>query len=460
MNRFEPLQTNDNNNLYSNPSKVNNIGDPFVLKASDGFYYMYCTSSENGYYCWKSADLVNWTDKKIAYIKTEHSWSVNCYWAPEVVEQNGVYYMYYTAKNKDDSLRIGVAVSSSPDGLFEEALDAPLFDFGYAAIDANVFIDDDNMKYLYFAKDCSENIVGEIRKSEIYGVRLNDDMLSIEGEPVQLTTPTQLWENGSTDTVWNEGPEMIKYNGTYYLTYSANYFASPTYSVGYATSDSPLGEFTKSKDNPILTAGTYENISGPGHHSFTYSPDGSELFMVYHTHTFPRVGGGNRQVNIDRVVFTENGEMYVNGPTISHQPIPSNSTLHNVALEAIINYKDETVPLLNDGIFTIHKKNKAYDWVREADNGNVVLNLTLGDKKHITSMLVYRGIDEENDFKSFDILINDHYILENIELSSDREQRAAMVDFKEIEAETIKITLYPKDGKNKISLSEIVVLGY
>lgn len=461
MNALETLQIIENNNFYSNPSNINNIGDPFVLKASDGFYYMYCTSSDNGYYCWKSADLVNWSDKKIAYLKQENSWAVSSFWAPEVVELNGIYYMYYTAKNKDDSLRIGVAISSSPDGLFEEALDAPLFDFGYAAIDANVLIDDDNKKYLYFSKDCSENIIGEIRKSEIYGIQLNDDMISVEGEPVLLATPTDLWEKGSVNPLWNEGPEVLKHNGTYYLTYSANYFASSSYSVGYATSDAPLGEYTKYGKNPILTAGTYENISGPGHHSFTTSPDGTELFMVYHTHTFPKVGGGNRQVNIDRVLFTETGEMYVNGPTISKQPIPSTTALHNVALDASINHNDSLVPLLNDGIFTIHKKNKAYDWVTETDsNDEVVLTLSFSDKKNISSILVYKGIDENFDFSSMDILINDRYIIESYQLSSEREQRAAAISFEELKAQTIKITLHPKEGHRKVSISEIIVLGY
>ncbi len=461
MRQIETLQIIDNSNLYSNPSSVNNIGDPFVLKASDGFYYMYCTSSENGYYCWKSADLVNWTDKKPAYLRQEGSWAVNCFWAPEVVELNGVYYMYYTAKNSNDSLRIGVAISSSPDGLFEDAKPEPLFDFGYAAIDANVLIDDDGKKYLYFSRDCSENIISGVRKSEIYGVSLNDDMISVDGEPVLLSTPSQPWEKGSLNPVWNEGPEVIKHNGVYYLTYSANYFASAAYSVGYATSDSPLGEYKKSDHNPILFAGSYQNISGPGHHSFTLSPDGTELFMVYHTHTFPGIGGGNRQVNIDRVIFTDNGDMYVNGPTISSQPMPATANLHNVSLDAKITLKDTEVPLLNDGIFTVHKKYAEFDWTGDVDeNGHMVLHVALPKKKAISTIMIYRSVHAENDFTSAEFLIDNDYMIEKCELSSEKEDRALIANFEPIDAKNIKITLYPKDGNTRISLSEITVLGY
>ncbi|MDF2588843.1 MAG: hypothetical protein K0S41_2684 [Anaerocolumna sp.] len=454
------IQAEEDPNLYSNPSNVNNIGDPFVLKAKDGFYYMYCTSSNNGYYCWKSTDLVNWTDKKMVYIKTEESWATDCFWAPEVVEQDGTYYMYLTAKNRNGSLRISVATSSTPDGLFKDALDKPLFDDGYAAIDATVFTDDDGKKYLYYARDCSENIQNGIRKSEIYGVQLNDDMISVNGEPVLLTTPTQLWEKGSADTYWNEGPAMIKHNNTYYLTYSANFFASPTYSVGYATSDSPLGTFTKSKDNPILTAGTYKNISGPGHHSFTTGLDGSELFMVYHTHTFPGVGGGNRQVNIDRVIFTESGEMYVDGPTISYQPKPFSSTLLNVAKTSQVTVNGDPTALLTDGIFTIHKKNHPYDLVSELnENGQVEILIDLLDIRNISTILVYRGVDVENDFTSFDLIIDNKHKYEGCILPEDMEKRAAILSFSPTEARKIKLVLKPKENKDKISISEIIILG-
>ena len=118
----------------------------------------------------------------------------------------------------------------------------------------NILIDDDGSKYLYFSRDCSENDIGGINKSEIYGVALNDDMLSLKGEPELLITPAQKWEKASVNPLWNEGPEVIKHNNTYYLSYSANCYASSSYSVGYATSSSPMGPFEKSEiEGPSVT---------------------------------------------------------------------------------------------------------------------------------------------------------------------------------------------------------------
>ncbi len=214
------------NAFFTNDLGITDIGDPFVLKTETDGYYMYCTSAPNGFYCWKSEDLVNWSGKEMCYVRQPDSWCVDCFWAPEVVFYEGKYYMFYTAKNQQDSLRIGLAVSEKPGGPFLDVKNEPLFDFGYAAIDANVLIDADGKKYLYYSRDCSENVVDGLKKSEIYGVPLSDDLLSVQGEAVKLLTPQQKWEKESGDTQWNEGPEMITHEGKYYLTYSANFFAS------------------------------------------------------------------------------------------------------------------------------------------------------------------------------------------------------------------------------------------
>lgn len=310
--------------VYRNPLPIKNIGDPFVLKASDGKYYCYPTTGGlNGFKAWSSVDLVNWHERGIVYQATDKSWGHDRFWAPEVVEYQGRYYMYYSAGWKhNNSLRIGVAVADNPLGPFVDVFDYPMFDFGYAAIDAHVFIDDDGQKYLYYSRDCSENIVDGRHESHIYGVKLNDDLISIGDDPVLLTKPKQDWElKSGPDWLWNEGPFVLKHNGTYYLMYSANFYAGRDYSVGYATARHPLGPFVKYAKNPILASHT-EAISGPGHHSVTVSPDNSELFIVYHTHTDPKKGGGDRQVCIDRMGFSPDGTIWVAGPTITEQPMP------------------------------------------------------------------------------------------------------------------------------------------
>lgn len=312
---------------YRNPLKIRPIGDPFVMKASDGLYYCYPTSNAaNGYKVWVSEDLINWEVEGLnAYTKTREGWAGGDFWAPEVYEFDGKFYMYYTARWKEkDSLRLGVAVSDSPVGPFLDVSDQPMFDFGYAVIDAHVFVDDTGEAYFYYSRDCSENFVGGFNESHIYGIRLSQDKLSVEGEPVLLTQPEQTWEIQSGSYRWNEGAFVLKNQDVYYLMYSANFYADKKYSIGYATSSSPLGPFVKYEHNPILFAQSdWSEISGPGHHSITTSPLGNQLLVVYHTHINPVLGGGDRQVAIDTMGFREDGTLYMNGPTLSPQLKPA-----------------------------------------------------------------------------------------------------------------------------------------
>ncbi len=309
------------------------IADPFVLKASDGMYYLYGTTGGKGFSCRKSEDLLDWGLSRTCFMPTSKDWcgSGSTFWAPEVVELDGKYYMFYTSRNSEGSLRIGVAFCDTPDGFFQNLKNEPLFDPGYAVIDPNVLIDDDGVKYLYYSRDCSENIVDGKKTSQIYGVQLEDDFSGIAGEPVMLLTPEQPWELASGGQLWNEAPEMIKHDGKYYLSYSANLYSTSAYSVGYAVSDSPLGPFVKAEENPILTSvGKYgksrEDVSGTGHHSFTVSPDGTELWAAYHSHIDPSDPKKGRRFNLDRAGFTEDGKLYIDGPTTEPQPVPSGSS--------------------------------------------------------------------------------------------------------------------------------------
>ena len=104
--------------------------------------------------------------------------------------------------------------------------------------------------------------------------------------------------------------------------YSANIFAGQNYAVGYATGKSPLGPFTKAANNPVLQKNLAQGgvVSGTGHISFTYSPDGKEMFCVYHART--TATGDERVVFIDRMTVN-NGVIKVNGPTTTAQPLPS-----------------------------------------------------------------------------------------------------------------------------------------
>lgn len=302
---------------------MNSAADPFVLK--DGSLY-YCYVTGKNFPAFASNDLVRWVKLSTnPFPNTGYKWATANFWAPEVVKVGTNYYMHYTGKGADNIMCIGLAKSTSPRGPFIDVSDKPFYSLkNKSIIDSHIFFDDDGKAYLFFAKDMSTNYVpGSTTKkrSEIWGIEIKPDLSDTIGPAKQLFFPTQNWENPNNNDAWNEAPCMVKRNGVYYLMYSANCYCD-NYSVGYAIARSPLGTWTKYSGNPILK-GVTDYVSGPGHNSVVMSPDNSEMICVYHSHIDLVAKGGNRKINIDRMGFTANGAMYINGPTYTEQDYPS-----------------------------------------------------------------------------------------------------------------------------------------
>lgn len=146
-----------NGETYTNPVGETplQMGDPFVLQHGDRYFLFGTNASNEGFKCWESPDLVQWTPKGWAYQETDDSWAKSHYWAPEVKEYRGKFYMTYSAMPKSADtprLLIALAVSDDPAGPYKD-LYAPWFDFGYSAIDGHIFVDDDGKPYLYFSRN-------------------------------------------------------------------------------------------------------------------------------------------------------------------------------------------------------------------------------------------------------------------------------------------------------------------
>ena len=343
----------------SNPRSVKDIGDPFVLKEENG-YYMFATGGSIGFNVWRSGDLITFEKSKALKKLT---WASGDYWAPEVYRVGERYVMLYTARWKEKgSLRTGIAFADSPEGPYEDPLGGPLMDFGYATIDATLTWDEAGNPYLIYVRDCSENTVDSRQESHIYGIRLADDLMSVQGDPVLLLKPEGEWETKSGDPRWNEGPAVVRNNGKYYLFYSVNGYWMKEYSVSVAAADSPLGPYTKQENNPLLVYVEDDSgvtVSGPGHNAFFTV--GNELFTSYHTHTYPQAPSGNRQLCVDRAGFHTDGTAFINGPTLAPQLRPLQEIGCRNALPLAACEGDEN-GLLTDGDACVSPASAAYVW--------------------------------------------------------------------------------------------------
>lgn len=289
------------------------IGDPQIV-LYEGTYYCYATTptEENrNFYVWKSDDLINWSDKILCF-EASKAWGTKDFWAPEVVLHNGKFVMHYSARDSEGSLRLGVAVSDSPEGPFVDVYGKPMFDLGYATIDGSVLCCEEE-NFFYYSRDCSENYIDGVRMSQTYCVELDDTLTKVISEPMLMTTPTEEYELKSLHvrskpTLWNEGPTVIKVGDKYVMNYSTNYYASNDYAICVATAEHPLGPWKKSVNNPVLSCRA--DLFGAGHNAFFTGEDG-QLYTSFHIQTYPDNPSGDRRTVIGKVTFSEkNGDIF------------------------------------------------------------------------------------------------------------------------------------------------------
>ncbi len=450
-----------NNNLFY----VNNldfaVADPSVIYISEGkdmgYFYCYGTSDAiggHGFQAWRSTDLSHWECTGVA-MKPE-TWAINCYWAPEVIYDNGMYYMFYGAFNLNagNRLCLSVATSETPDGPFTqpygfrdangkiiENANNPLFDFTIAnpvlkelqqqyvadhpesaytlvktnCLDASPYIDPvTGDKYLFFSYYDSYSV-----GSAIYGVKMFDWYTPDYTTLTPLTYPGyDTVEHGITSAFGdgirlreggvNEGPFMIYHGGKYYLTFSIFGYTDSNYRVVQAVADSPLGAFRKISDEDgglvvSTDVANWAHIVSAGHHSFVNI--GDDLFIAYHTFRNRNDISGGRALALDKVIWTTNSEglpvMHTNGPTWSVQPLPEDlSGYKNIALSAKVTAsntaKGSDVALLNDGIIKYQEFDLAEEY--EAKAGKSVITLSWDNFKTARAIMIYNSYDYEKTF--------------------------------------------------------------
>lgn len=248
------------------------FGDPYVFLDGDT-YYIYGTSRSNeGILVYTSEDLKTWSgpvgERDGFALHQEDVYGESQFWAPEVYLINETYYMFFSVEK-----HMAIATSDNPLGPFTQEEPGVLADF--EAIDHTLFIDDDGSKYIYFAK-FEDGL-------EIWGAEMEDDISAIRLDTRRkLMRPEQPWE--LAEEGWmevNEGADVFKHEGLYYMVFSANAYTSHHYGIGIAYAESPLGPWTKSNHNPILQK--EHGLVGIGH-CMVFKDKQGKLHMAYHAH--------------------------------------------------------------------------------------------------------------------------------------------------------------------------------
>ncbi len=319
---------------YLNP--VFTGADPEV-RYFDGTYFAYRRVSEgkNIVRAYTSPDLVHWTERNIVYTHKDH-YTAHTYMSPNVIYYDGLYYLFMACKNQDGKHRVTYSSSTSPYGPFEHiGGQQTLIHEDVSEIGGSPFIDDDGKVYLSFAR------FGNGNHTYREQVLLKDGVVTpVEGTLTHVVSPSMEYEIDGYGNI-SEGGILIKHNGYYYSTYASGHYLGH-YGQSYLVADNIFGPYEKYEYNEIITHNSA--VDGAGDGMFVKSPDGTELWFVYHQHA--EVGKVEpRQTRIDRVQFIPDPDggpdiLTINAPSTTPQTVPSFVGRYDVDKDGTTRLKD------------------------------------------------------------------------------------------------------------------------
>ncbi len=381
---------------FDDETSVRYAGDPSIMVDGDTVYayagYDNCPVSSEAYHmpkwiCYSSKDMVNWTYEGVHMNAGDVPWAANAdeAWAAQTVRHGDKYYFYYCTTEKSTGFKtVGVGVSDSPTGPFED-IGKPLIpaklttvqDLGggvghaWKDIDPTVWVETDENgiehRYLAWGNDY------------FYTCELNEDMVSV----------TDRNEDGKIDMddiveghIYNypQGQDFTEaawlyrrqdadgnYYGKYYMFYAGGWREQ----MCYATSDDPMSgrwEYGGLLMPPSATANT--------NHMAVFDFKGKTYF-VYHNGSLPGGSGYRRVACVEEFSFNEDGSIdpileTATGLSGIASEI-TNASYGRISHEAWVNTQ-------NDGDYPISGKKVSCSWSSEDADSKWEINPGKADK--------------------------------------------------------------------------------
>ena len=265
----------NDDDFYRNPIINQSLPDPSIIKADDGFFYLYATENTRNVPIYRSRDLVEWSFVGTAFTEqTRPQWNSQAnIWAPDINFINGRYVMYYAKSTwgGEWDCGIGVAIADKPEG--------PFVDYGNLFISKDLdtqnsidpdFVEEDGHKYLFW---------GSFRG--IWYIELAADGLKLKDN----ARPTLI------SGTFMEAVYIHKRDGFYYMFGSVGTCCDgerSTYHVSVGRSEKLLGPYVDKQGRPLLE-NHYETILqrserciGPGHNAEIFTDDEGTDWIIYH----------------------------------------------------------------------------------------------------------------------------------------------------------------------------------
>ncbi|MBQ9766179.1 MAG: family 43 glycosylhydrolase [Lachnospiraceae bacterium] len=253
------------------------IRDPFVLVAN-GKYYLYGTRGEN---CWTnhedgvdvyiSTDLEEFEGPIEAFHKPEDFWADRNYWAPEVHEYKGAYYMFLSLKAEGHCRGTQIFKADKPEGPFVLHSDGPVTPKDWEALDGTFYISKTGEPYMIFSHEWCQVVDGQI-----CALKLSEDLKEAIGEPKLLFRASEPeWSRACKAGQYvTDGPFMYRTStGELLMIWSS--FAKTGYVVAKAHSDNGEIDGNWIHDEELL-------FPDNGGHGMIFKNLNGQLFLTIH----------------------------------------------------------------------------------------------------------------------------------------------------------------------------------
>lgn len=258
------------------------IRDPFILTDHKNCcYYMYGTTNlKDGslvaypkFSVYKSYDLESFEEAKVIFDGEAHGfWADSDFWAAEVHEYNGRYYLFGSCKADGECRTTEIFVSDTPDGEYVPVSRKNITPGGWECLDGTLFVDD-GRPYMVFSHEWVQ--VGD---GEIWAVELSTDLSRAVGEPFMLfrasDNPNVSTLEGREGCYVTDGPFLYREDGRIKMIWSS--FYGGRYLVLEAESDTLRGEWHH--------GGSRYDFDG-GHAMIFHTLDGKRMISLHSPNT-------------------------------------------------------------------------------------------------------------------------------------------------------------------------------
>jgi len=293
---------------YSNPVVSRSLPDPTIIKAKDGYFYVYATENIKNVPIYKSKNLVDWEFTGTAFTnESRPSFEPKGgIWAPDINYIDKSYVLYYSMSvwGGEQTCGLGVATADTPEGPFTDC--GKMFRSNEIKVRNSIdpfFINDKGRNYLFWGSFHG-----------IYATELSKDGL-------KLKDPDKLIKIAGSAF---EGTYIYKRNGYYYLFASIGRCCEgvkSSYELVVGRSKNLMGPYVN-KDRKSMLENGYslvithnDRFVGNGHCSEIVKDDAGKYWILYHGIDVNNPKG--RVLMLDQIQWDKEGWPYIENGTPS-----------------------------------------------------------------------------------------------------------------------------------------------